>query len=504
MERNPTLTFLSGTPPAEVPITDLTINDIRLVCVEGDYNGYVIYPDNVETPQFANLGNGQYGIGYFGHAYFKAAIGSGYNYYVKVQRKISGTWTDQWQFGVFRIGDEKENLDLKPNDSVVVHNTGNESIAGVKAFSDLITFAVGIVTTKIKSLTGIDVIEILGNRMWLGDYTGGTPLLKGTPIYANSAVYRSWVQSAITEAVQNILEGNYVESPNIIRVMPDGPTTAGQIYGSWLTALVYGNGFVNSTKHLTALICGFGNSASSIPMTAYEVSGGVYAYVVDYMHWRGLGNNIKVTSDGNFASEGTKFEAGAIGRIVMEDIYFYFDNDGQTGEIKNIIFKNCKFESRGGTIDFTGCQFEGKNYFTATGDNQFTFTNCKGNSIYSDNPINVTGTFLIPYETPAKKVTPKISLKEIVLSEPITPESGIEPFTIFRDATNDNKLSIIDDNNNIFTFCLEPISKLTFLEPVEAANIVEPYTVFVDKTNDNKLSYYDNSGGLFTLDVTEV
>lgn len=134
MERNPTLTFGELTAGEWVPITDLTINDVRLVCVEGTYNGSVIYPDNVTDPLFVHLGLGQYAIGHFMHATFGAGIGSGYNYYVKVQRKIGGDWTDQFQFGVMRIGDEAENLALKADDSAAVHITGNESINGTKKF----------------------------------------------------------------------------------------------------------------------------------------------------------------------------------------------------------------------------------------------------------------------------------------------------------------------------------------------------------------------------------
>lgn len=134
MEVNPTLTFLSGVPPAEVPITDLTVNDIRLVCIAGTFDGTVIYPDNIITPIFTHLGNGQYNIGWFNGGCFKPAL-TDKLYEVKVQRKIGGDWTDQYQFGTFYIGDLSENFNLKANDNAVLKlaggtMTGNIVLAG--------------------------------------------------------------------------------------------------------------------------------------------------------------------------------------------------------------------------------------------------------------------------------------------------------------------------------------------------------------------------------------
>jgi alpha-D-ribose 1-methylphosphonate 5-triphosphate synthase subunit PhnI len=129
----------------------------------------------------------------------------------------------------------------------------------------------------------------------------------------------------------------------------------------------------------------------------------------------------------------------------MEDLYFYFDNDENTGEIENIIFKNCKFESLGGAIEFINCQFEGLNTFKSSTANQFTFTGCYG-FLHGISEIAAA----TPYETMTKKFNPKMISKEYNFSEPIT-RANAENNSIFLDTDNSNALSFKNSDGDIYT-----------------------------------------------------
>ena len=496
MERNPTLTFMTGVPPAEAPITDLTINDIRLVCVAGTYDGSVIYPDNVENPQFAHLGNGQYAIGYFNHANFKSEIGSGYSYYVKVQRKIGGDWTDQYQFGVFWIGDISEVID---------YLIGIETTARTNADALLMpktggTFSGAIALSEIQN-SGLQM-SIGGNsgKVFLGNNQYGTPLFVGSPLYGSSGVTKSWTTNEITNRLASIIsDGNYQESLNIVRVIPEGVAVTGQIYVNLSTALVYGKDTLIATaiKPLTVSIAGVNNDTGGVNLdfVEYDAVNHYYACAFDYIHFKGAVSNAKILSDGNISTPGNQFKAGALGRIIMEDLYFYFDNDGQTGEIENIIFKNCKFESRGGTIDFLNCKFEGLNTFESTTPNEFSFTSCYGTVFGISELSSAT-----PYETMTKKFNPKMISKEYNFSEPIT-RTAAGTGTFFLDSDNSNRLTYKDTDGG-FTIIQSPL-QLTFGGTHRGVS-AENNSIFLDTDNSNALSFKNSVGDIYTINITGI
>lgn len=85
------------------PITNAVESDFKLIDV-GEMYGTIIYPDNVKPNRrhFANLGNGNYAIGYFDKDSF---LTNKSRHYVKVNFR----GVDNWKFGVFMIGKEDEN-----------------------------------------------------------------------------------------------------------------------------------------------------------------------------------------------------------------------------------------------------------------------------------------------------------------------------------------------------------------------------------------------------------
>jgi len=230
---------------------------------------------------------------------------------------------------------------------------------------------------------------------------GEPPRIAAAPVRATSAANKSYVDSEITNRINSFAPGTFQESQNIIRIIPNGTPETDKVYATWATALANAiSRSPSATKQFTLLLTGEGTSASDFDITAYEVSSGVFKFMVDYVHLRGLGADMKCTfAQGNILS--TEWEAGALGRIVVEDIFFCDDDSdvGNTGEFKNIIFKNCKFDIRTGIqLTFTNCKFEGNCEFVSYADTQFTFTNCTGSPITIDNhTVSVGGTNKIPF-----------------------------------------------------------------------------------------------------------
>lgn len=355
--------------------------------------------------------------------------------------------------GVFYVGDAEFHFALKSvvdNLSTAVANkvskTGDENIAGNKTFTGHI---------------GAGFIDNTGPYMYIGTNTGkvfignaqfGTPLSMGAPMYGNSMTTKNWVNTEITNRLGTLLEGNYQESTHIVRIIPEGLATPNQVYINWLTALLYGLNIVNSVRQLTVLVAGTNEDVEGVVLDFYEydLNNHYYTCIVDYVHFKGLHSNSKILSNGNISYPGYHFKAGALGRVIMEDLYFYFDNDGQTGDIENIVFKNCKFESKGGSISFINCQFLGTNNFISTTANEFTFTTCTGNLLGISEISAAT-----PYETMTKKYNPKLLAIQHTFSESITrTNASVESF--FLDLDNDNKLTFKDAYGNYYVIQESP------------------------------------------------
>lgn len=220
-----------------------------------------------------------------------------------------------------------------------------------------------------------------------------------TPVSGNNVTNKSYVDSAVNSIMAQYSGAAYQESPNIKRLIPNGSAT-GTVFTTWATALASCTADAGVNKQYTILISGEGTSSSYVEMGLISNN---TKYVSDYIHWKGLGADITVLGGGNFS---TDFQAGAVGRIVMEDINFYFDDDGQSSTITNIVFKNCKFQNNGGTTIFTNCRFEGANYFSqsySVGD--FSFANCTGERIFSALELTsaqITGTNRLQFYTPSR------------------------------------------------------------------------------------------------------
>ncbi len=301
--------------------------------------------------------------------------------------------------------------------------------------------AITILSNLCAKLSGNNVFT--GANSFSGDVLfnySDPPRIVAPPVRASAAVNKSYVDTEITNRINTFASGSFQESQNIIRIIPNGTPETNKVYTTWAAALANAiSRFPSATKQFTLLLTGEGTSSGSFDITAYETAPSVFDFMVDYVHLRGLGADMKCTfAQGNINAG--EWEAGALGRIVVEDIFFCDDDsdNGNTGEFKNIIFKNCKFDIRTAiTLVFTSCKFEGNCEFVSYADNQYVFTNCIGSPItIDDHLVSIGGTNKIPFvgRELAKFHTPIEITDDLILSSFETVKPSVSSPVVINDA----------------------------------------------------------------------
>src|SRR5574343_18456 len=416
--REKTVTFNNLVDNKLYPVTGLTIDSLRLIDVSGGtYNGYVIYPDNVTSATLTNNGNGQYVMKTFTHSNFSSTIGSGYKYYVKLQRKIGATWTDQNQYGYFWIGDFGENIDRLQLSSDTANNMRlwkAQTAYGLKTFSD------GIKTGTINPISSELYIGTTG-KTYMGNSTYGTPMSLYSPMYANSVVTRGWTQTEIntqfTARLNALQDSTYQESQNIIRLIPDGIEEAGRVYLTYSAALTYARTLASSTRQMTVVVSGMGTAESNLAVSSVLYND-TNRCAFNYVHFKALGYVVLNLTDMPTASN--TFGSWHSYNTNYDGFTFYMNCDEESAfEFKNITFSNCTFIKGTGTpssYTFTSCRFLGANYFYDFGDNIINLANCIGTPVYANYAIAVTGTNMIPYATHLYLVNPAIKTDQVIFS----------------------------------------------------------------------------------------
>lgn len=215
----------------------------------------------------------------------------------------------------------------------------------------------------------------------------------GSTTNANDLINRSALDGALYQVTNN-LTSSYQQSPNVVRLVPNGIQETNRLYTTYATALSnVANRTPSSGSQFTIWIESEGLSATSSRGIDMAKAGDGYAF--DYVHFRGISADIRlvVPGAGINASEWT---GSAADTITYEDINFYFNDGGgaNSAECNYITYKNCSFELVGdATWTFTNCKFEGLNNFKGVADGTYIFTNCSGDAIYT----NTTPTFNTTY-----------------------------------------------------------------------------------------------------------
>jgi len=208
----------------------------------------------------------------------------------------------------------------------------------------------------------------------------------GSAQYGNMAVNKNWVKSEIQNTIQPFINGNYQESHNIVRLMPDSISSYGINYATWFDVLNYCSTTASDMHYYTMAIPGAGNNAQGITMTKFNGK-----FVSDYVHIRGWGSGISIVSDANI--QDGEFEATNIGYVIVEDINFIFLNILMNNDayFKKIVFKNCTFAGYFKSCTFTDCLFLGTTYFDPALDDKVIFINSTG-IIHSTKNVIKSGT----------------------------------------------------------------------------------------------------------------
>lgn len=199
---------------------------------------------------------------------------------------------------------------------------------------------------------------------------------------------KGYVDSEISTRINQFVTGSFQQSPNVLRLIPNGNVESNKVSIDWRNCLVWGSGSTQ-TNQKTVLIEGNGTSNAYASIQTELTHN---KYVTDWTHFKGLGV-VTVELNGADIPSGS-FEVDTLGKVVFENINFYADDLGlgNFGEIKNIRFVNCRWSAKqSAVLTFTSCEFQ-NNYFDSEFNNQFNFINCFGSPISANKPVTITGT----------------------------------------------------------------------------------------------------------------
>lgn len=258
------------------------------------------------------------------------------------------------------------------------------TISGSSALTNL-----AFTDAKYYPISGTSAVQVYTPTNFRGvtAFGGTTPPVCGTaPTNFTHLSNKGYVDSEISTRISAFTTGSFQESPNCVRLIPNGTIEPNKVYTQWNTALNWGSGSATSTNIKTILLCGNGTSNSVIDLQSTTGS----KFVIDYVNIKSVGV-VTVGFDGNLPSG--SFGTNQLSKIIIDGVSFYGDDSdlGNTGEIQNVIFRNTKFYIKTSIVlAFTGCEFQNC-YFDSYSNNQYRFINCKG-LIHSEKPVTVTGT----------------------------------------------------------------------------------------------------------------
>ena len=281
--------------------------------------------------------------------------------------------------------------------------------AAITTVSNTLTLAITAVSNALSAIYG-------DNHTWTGfnwfnnkikvnsgstsgtksEFYGWTAFVDAPPIYMGTAPYTGYQQLVNKGYVDGLLasigEGNYTESPNVIRLMPDAAEVAGKNYNSWFNALTYTGGIATANHRMSILISGMGNLATYI--TPVLVSG---KYIKDYTYFKALGAGVNLAIAG---ATGTEWTATDFTACIIEGVNYSINDSDNPTNFSGITFINCNFNIADSTgVTFLNCRFLGSNTFSGGTAGLFTFNNCIGERVLCTYVPTISGTNKLPYYT---------------------------------------------------------------------------------------------------------
>jgi hypothetical protein len=350
--------------------------------------------------------------------------------------KVYSSSTELTIFGIIKVGE---------HNAVMI--TGNQTIAGIKTFSNQMVLSAGVQTDTISektstagvtidgvlikdSLDGSSIVAKTGAQTIAGkktftndiatDYiyedtsgagvtfpddptTIGTLVLSQMGSNINMAGYRLTNLSAPTSGshaatktyVDAITLVPFQESPNIIRCIYSGTQVNGQAYTTYLACLSYAMLVpATSTNIITIEFKGMGTAGlTAIDMVSYDAGGGAM-FLDDYIHLTAVNQSVVLTPPDDTVSVST------LGTSIISNFKIYRNDAGSDPIFTNIEFNNCYFDLTVNSVTFNTCKFKNCEVkVNNDGDNTATFTTCKGNLIACNQSV---GTSTIDSNTKSK------------------------------------------------------------------------------------------------------
>ena len=308
--------------------------------------------------------------------------------------------TEQTNFGIIPIGEDQ-----------AVTITGNQTVAGTKTFSSqiVVSHADGIKLDKIQEYTaaaGVTIDGILlkdsldlsgivsksgsqqidgdktftGNLISEGNFSipsGGVGTIEDAPTSAKHIVNKEYADAlAITP---------FQQSPNVVRLIPNGTQETNKVYTNYATALYNAWSFADSTRRMTIMVEGMGTGAATIAITD---AGGGAGFINDYITVRGISQQqtrLTVPDD--------TLTVTTLGNSSFENLTMILTGGSADPIFEKLVFNNVFFDLDVNSVTFTNCEFRNCTVKITTGAP--TYTNCKGSGVYSTgsfgaSPINGT------------------------------------------------------------------------------------------------------------------
>lgn len=308
--------------------------------------------------------------------------------------------TELTKFGIIPIGEDQ-----------AVTITGNQTVAGTKTFSSqiVVSHADGIKLDKIQEYTaaaGVTIDGILlkdsldlsgivsksGSQQIDGDKTfTGNLISEGNFSIPSGAV--GTIEDAPTSA-KHIVNKEYADalaitpfqqSPNVVRLIPNGTQETNKVYTNYATALYNAWSFADSTRRMTIMVEGMGTGAATIAITD---AGGGAGFINDYITVRGISQQqtrLTVPDD--------TLTVTTLGNSSFENLTMILTGGSADPIFEKLVFNNVFFDLDVNSVTFTNCEFRNCTVKITTGAP--TYTNCKGSGVYSTgsfgaSPINGT------------------------------------------------------------------------------------------------------------------
>jgi hypothetical protein len=266
----------------------------------------------------------------------------------------------------------KDSLDV----SGIVAKTGAQSIAGLKTFTNDIetdyiyedTTNAGVTFPDDPTTVGTLVLTQIGSNFSLGGYFGtGVP----TPVTGSGIANKTYVDSMSIAPFQ--------ESPNVIRLIPGGSEKTGQVYTTYANAMQYALATAGVDHRMCIKIEGMGVAGYNY----INMSDAGGAYVDDYIHFKGINQDILLIPPDTVTVGVTTLD-----NTIIENLTIYKDDIGVAIVFENLFFKDVSFNLTVLSATFTNCKFKNCDLkINNDGDTDATFTTCKGNFIASNQAV---------------------------------------------------------------------------------------------------------------------